>query len=71
MIGAERLLPNCQRAHVKPLGLSAASRAGVDLADVHEAHGNVGMIRPQRLLSNRQYAGKKRLGLCVASFVSV
>ena len=71
MVGAQRLLPDRQRALVERLGLGVAALRVVEYGQVVEARGDVGVVGSQRLLPDRQRALVERLGLGVAALVLV
>ena len=65
MIRAEGLLPDRQRALVERLGLRVLALVVVQLREVVQARGHIGMIRAEGLLPDRQRALVERLGLRV------
>ena len=65
MVGAERLLADGQGALEERLGLGVVALRTVQLRQVVEAGGGVGMVGAERLLADGQGALVERLGLGV------
>ena len=70
MLGAERLLPDRERALIERLGLGVAALGIVEHGQVVEARRHLGMLGAERLLPNGERALIERLGLGVAALGS-
>src|SRR5438309_1279270 len=62
MVWPQRFLANCERASKQWLGLLVAALADVELRQVIETRGGVGMVRPQRFLVDGERALEQQLG---------
>ena len=71
MVGAERLLRDRQRALEERLGVGVAALGSVQLGQVVERDGDIGVVGAERLLADRQRALEERLGVGVAALGSV
>ena len=63
MLGAERLLADRDGALEERLGLGVAAGGLVELGEVVEPAGEVGVLGAERLLADRDGALEERLGL--------
>ena len=71
MLGPQHLLEDRQVALLEGLGLPVAALSLVDLRQVVEAGGGVGVLGPQHLLEDRQGALVEGLGFPVAALSPV
>ena len=67
MLGAEHLLADGERALVERLGLRVGAGGAVELGEMVERAGSVGMLGAERLLSDGERALVERLSLRVGA----
>jgi hypothetical protein len=67
MLGAERLLIYGERALVERFGLRVGADGMVQLGEIVERDGGVGMLGAERLLTDGERALVERLGLRVGA----
>jgi hypothetical protein len=65
VLGAQRFFPHRQRALVEGFGFRVLALVVVEVRQVVEASGHVGVVRPQRLFRDLEGPFIKRRGLFV------
>ena len=71
MVGAKCLLTDGQRSLVEQLGISIAALSSVQLCQIVQHRGDVGMIGTKRFLTHSQRPLVERLGVGVTALTTV